>query len=302
MVSATAVSNQRFADSLDSFFENVRYKSLLTGKNVVLRAPTFRTIQDTSCLEDDIHCVLEDNNIIDAYFSVNSAQECQYTCAKSEVKCAAFTWFGVEHLIFPNSCFLFSKCKRVRRSARAVSGPPSCSCSSHSACQGVKENFVKFKENVPTEQSCQLSCASNSRCKFYTWFGKDNQIFNGYCFLFSSCDQSSCNCKDCFSGPPKCFQYELASLPVGTDDGSAPANNGDRPSFPGGSGFQPPLISPSQIAVPSNSFVGSSNGQNSDGGLGLHDGSHLAVVNYMPALKWLLINIKNNKALLEEEI
>ena len=28
-------------------------------------------------LVDDIHCVLEDGNIIDAFFSVNSASDCQ---------------------------------------------------------------------------------------------------------------------------------------------------------------------------------------------------------------------------------
>lgn len=212
LASSLAINNNIYNDRV------LKYRSLLTGENVILKKPLFRELVDTSCLVDDVHCVLENGNIIDAFFSVMSSVDCQYTCANTVKNCRAFTWFGDLHPIFPNSCFLFTGCSKVRKSEGTVSGPVTCNCSSKSACQGVKGNFVKFMENVGEEDTCRMSCKDSTKCKFYTWFGPDNRIFAGYCFLFSSCDKSSCNCKDCHSGPRSCFDYEVIEDPVTTPE------------------------------------------------------------------------------------
>jgi len=85
-----------------------------------------------------------------------------------------------------------------------VTGPPSCVCGQKVACQGVKNNFVGFKENIEEEKQCQKECLASDQCQFYTWFDKTNTVFRNYCLLFTSCDKVTCNCHGCSSGPPSC--------------------------------------------------------------------------------------------------
>jgi len=265
--------------NIEAFFENMRYGSILTGQQLIIRAPTTHRSQDISCFAENIHCVIEDDNVIDAYFSVQTASECQYTCSESTPGCQAFTWFGDKHPIFPNSCFLFSSCKKARRSVGSISGPRACLCGSPSSCQGDQANFIQLQEIVESEMKCQALCSGNRRCHYYTWFSSENRVFGNYCFLFSVCNKMTCNCIGCRSGPQTCFTYTM--IPDKPQIGAASNKPGiqlptaqDIPQF-----LVPNFLKPQQ---PQNTNPGGVPSENS-------------VINYMPSLQWLLVNINNNQ-------
>jgi len=192
-----------------SFKENFTYKSLLTGKFYRL-IPSGASYEDyqrqvsLDCVIPDIHCLPEESNVIDVFFGVKSAGDCQLSCVYHNSDCAVFTWFDENHSTFPNSCFLYSRCEKAIQSEHSVTGPPSCVCGQKVACQGVKNNFVGFKENIEEEKQCQKECVASDQCQFYTWFDKTNTVFRNYCLLFTSCDKVTCNCHGCSSGPPSC--------------------------------------------------------------------------------------------------
>lgn len=189
--------------------ENFTYKSLLTGKYYRL-IPSGASYEDyqrqvsLDCVIPNIHCLPEESNVIDVFFGVKSAGDCQLSCVYHNSECAVFTWFDEYHSTFPNSCFLYSRCEKAIQSEHSVTGPPSCVCGRKVACQGVKNNFVGFKENIEEEKLCQKECVASDQCQFYTWFDKTNTVFRNYCLLFTSCDKVTCNCHGCSSGPPSC--------------------------------------------------------------------------------------------------
>jgi len=187
--------------------EDYSYKSLLSGKYYRF-LPSGRTA-DLDCVIPDIHCLPDESNVIDVFFGVRSAGDCQLSCVYHHSDCAVFTWFDSQHSTFPQSCFLYSRCDKAIQSEHSVTGPPSCVCGQKMACQGVHNNFVGFKENIAGEPECQTLCRDTETCEYYTWFDPTNKVFHNYCFLFSSCETVSCNCVGCSSGPPSC------SAPVG---------------------------------------------------------------------------------------
>ena len=92
------------------------YRSLLTGTTYDLKEISNldgRTIKkrslDLACVHLDVHCVPDDDNVIDVFFGVNSAEECQLTCEYHSGDCVMFTWFDQLEDTFPSSCFLYSR-------------------------------------------------------------------------------------------------------------------------------------------------------------------------------------------------
>ena len=92
------------------------YRSLLTGDTYDLQEISqlnTRTIQrrslDLACVHLDVHCVPDDNNVIDVFFGVSTAEECQLTCEYHSSDCVMFTWFDQLEETFPSSCFLYSR-------------------------------------------------------------------------------------------------------------------------------------------------------------------------------------------------
>ena len=101
--------------SLDSL-PNLSYMSLLTGDTYDLKKVArmdSNTIGkrslDLSCIYHDLHCIPEDDNVIDVFFGVRTAEECQLTCEFHSDNCVMFTWFDQLEEIFPSSCFLYSR-------------------------------------------------------------------------------------------------------------------------------------------------------------------------------------------------
>ena len=95
---------------------NLNYRSLLTGTTYDLKEISNmdgRTIKkrslDLACVHLDVHCVPDDDNVIDVFFGVNSAEECQLTCEYHSGDCVMFTWFDQLEETFPSSCFLYSR-------------------------------------------------------------------------------------------------------------------------------------------------------------------------------------------------
>jgi len=179
------------------------YKSLLSGKFYRFLQAGRRDV-DLSCVLHNIHCLPDESNVIDVFFGVRSAGDCQLSCFYHHSECAIFTWFDSSHPTFPQSCFLYSRCSKAVEVAHSITGPPSCVCGRKMACKGANHNHVGFQEKVATETDCQAICRNTERCEFYTWFDQTNRVFHNYCFLWSSCDSVSCNCVGCSTGPPEC--------------------------------------------------------------------------------------------------
>lgn len=217
--------------------QNYKFKSLLSGKyyRLLPDGVSFARNADLDCVIPNIHCLPDESNVIDVFFGVKSAGDCQLSCVYHHSDCAVFTWFDSDHSTFPRSCFLYSRCNKAIETVNSITGPPSCVCGKKMACQGVSNNFVGFKENILSEDSCQGICRDTDPCEFYTWFDDTNKVFYNYCFLFSSCEKVSCNCVGCSSGPPKC------SPPVGEILPSpAPVQE-----------TKPGLVTPDNLSVPS---------------------------------------------------
>ena len=64
---------------------------------------------DLSCVYLDVHCVADDDNIIDVFFGVSTAEECQLACEYHSSACVMFTWFDQLEETLPSSCFLYSR-------------------------------------------------------------------------------------------------------------------------------------------------------------------------------------------------
>jgi len=215
---------QEFQNVKNNLIPRFSYRSLLTGATYDLAAITkmnqneikARSL-DMECVHTNVHCLPAEDNVIDVFFGVNSAEECQLTCAYHSQDCVMFTWFDHFEETFPASCFLYSKCSRAGQSLHTVTGPPTCLCSKNMACQGVRHNFVGFQENIESEKDCQTLCLKQESCNFYTWFDFHNRVFANYCFLFNSCDKVACNCVACSSGPPSCAPEFEEIVPFPTE-------------------------------------------------------------------------------------
>ena len=68
---------------------------------------------DLACVHLDVHCVGDDDNVIDVFFGVSTAEECQLTCEYHPSDCVMFTWFDQLEETFPSSCFLYSRYKSM---------------------------------------------------------------------------------------------------------------------------------------------------------------------------------------------
>ena len=96
--------------------QSFNYRSLLTGVTYDLRKITRldksaikKRSLDLACVHLDVHCVPDENNVIDVFFGVSSAEECQLTCEYHSQNCVMFTWFDQLEETFPSSCFLYSR-------------------------------------------------------------------------------------------------------------------------------------------------------------------------------------------------
>ena len=95
---------------------NLNYESLLTGAAYDLQKISNmnqRTIKkkslDLACVRIDVHCIPDDENVIDVFFGVSSAEDCQLACEYHSSDCVMFTWFDQIDETFPTSCFLYSR-------------------------------------------------------------------------------------------------------------------------------------------------------------------------------------------------
>ena len=67
-----------------------------------------KRLLDLACLHLDVHCIPDDDNVIDVFVGVNSAEECWLTCEYHSGACVMFTLFDQLEETFPSSCFLYS--------------------------------------------------------------------------------------------------------------------------------------------------------------------------------------------------
>ena len=102
-------------------------------------------VLDPDCVVPGLHCLPDQSNVVDVFFGVGSASECQLSCAYHTGRCRLFTWFDAAHPTFPRSCFLYTSCAAAGRSEHSLTGPATCTCGEKKACQGVRHNFVGFQ-------------------------------------------------------------------------------------------------------------------------------------------------------------
>ena len=79
------------------------------------------------------------SNVIDVFFGVRSAADCQLSCFYHHrspppplcpslcsplhcSQCAIFTWFDGTHPTFPQSCFLYSQCEKGVETDHSITG------------------------------------------------------------------------------------------------------------------------------------------------------------------------------------
>lgn len=298
---------------LNASLPRYTYRSLLSGNYFRLPA-AFAGVRvlDPDCVLPGLHCLPDQSNVVDVFFGVGSASECQLSCAYHTGRCRLFTWFDAAHPTFPRSCFLYTSCAAAGRSEHSLTGPATCTCGEKKACQGVRHNFVGFQENVGTEAACQALCRAESECKFYTWFNTDNRVFFNYCFLFSSCDKVSCNCVGCSAGPPSCAPQipsiltppypapapvspaglsVSAALPAPPQAGDTnieiTAENEDRVSINLGSHTTEQVLEAGPELGQLHLDVNTTNTQSNSSESALK----ATVLNYLPSLKWLFVFI-----------
>lgn len=109
--------------------QTFHYRSLLTGTTYDLQKITNldkiaiqKKSLDLGCIHLNVHCLPEENNVLDVFFGVNSAEECQLTCEYHSENCVMFTWFDKSEETFPSSCFLYSSCLRAGESRHSITG------------------------------------------------------------------------------------------------------------------------------------------------------------------------------------
>ena len=116
---------------------------------------------------------------------------------------------------FQDLCIIFGKIDEEHACTDCTSikldDSNNCGCNTvDGECQIEDGNFIGGKF-ANSEFQCWLDCVANTACKYYTWFGPENEDVTNECFLFLSClTVNQCN-GDCYVGQVHCDEPDPCS-------------------------------------------------------------------------------------------
>merc|ERR1712013_44064 len=139
---------------------------------------------------------------------VTSPEMCQLLCEDSS-NCNSVTWYNSQGSPRDDYCELFPAphLEEEVPCNNCVSGPQSCTCSSHYEC-ALGGQLVDLVLDVSTEMECAKECYNRQECLLYTWYSEANPTLQKACALMRGCDGRADNIF-ALSGPSDCTDAEI---------------------------------------------------------------------------------------------